>query len=354
MANQAVATIDRGIVDIVARNVEQLIQRGELQVPVNYSAHNAIMSWWLLLQETKTSKRDGERPVLDHCSQQSIGNATMRMVEQGLHPGKKQCYPIAYGKRLECQRSYFGDAAVVLRIYTARGYPDATVSAEVVYEGDTFGYQIEGGRKTKIRHEQQLKNVVPSVDKVVAGYCVVASGGALPDYTVIRTIAQIKKAWEKSKTWKPGEPGTFHEDSPDHAVRRTVIRRACTEILNAADDRDRIGIGTLVRAALGESVQIAAAEMDVEVAENANQEVIALPDRKEPKAAPDAKLSQAQINSLRIAGEQADVQMVQVEELYDMPIKDLTGPTADALEVDLRLDIAKLAAAAKAAKKARG
>jgi len=101
---------------------------------------------------------------------------------------------------------------------------------------------------------------------------VVYSGGDLDPVTIIRTIDQIRESWKKSKTWTPGKKGTFHEDTPDLAVRRTVIRRACLEIINSSDDFDLI-LTRAVREADQVAQEIA---LDAEIEENANGELLTL------------------------------------------------------------------------------
>lgn len=257
----ALALIKRDVVDVVATRVNEMIGAGRLQIPERYAVGNAIAAWWLKLQDCKDKDN---RPALSVCTRDSIANATLQMVVLGLAPQKNQCYPVVYGRSLVCQRSYFGEEAIVLRIYRAMGYPNARVVAQPIYKGDEFVYEMREGSPVVVKHEQRLENVVADTEAILGGYCIVYSGGDLPPHTVIRTMAQVKKAWEKSKTWKPGKAGTFHEDTPDHAVRRTLIRRACTEIINSSDDSD---LAAAVRQADEAAAEIA---MEAEVEEHAN------------------------------------------------------------------------------------
>ena len=110
-AEQAVA-VRKDIVDSVMTRIEELQGSGRLQFPANYSPANALMSAWLMLQNTKDKN---DKPVLQTCSRDSIYNALLDMVVQGLNPVKKQCYFIAYGSALTCQRSYFGAALLAKR-----------------------------------------------------------------------------------------------------------------------------------------------------------------------------------------------------------------------------------------------
>src|SRR5690606_24667209 len=103
------ALVKKDTVDVVAEKVRQFQERGEIHFPTNYSPENALKSAWLVLQETKD--KNG-KPVLQSCTKNSIANALLNMVVQGLTPAKQQGYFIAYGQQLVFQRSYFGTMAV--------------------------------------------------------------------------------------------------------------------------------------------------------------------------------------------------------------------------------------------------
>ena len=76
---------EKNISDGVLARVAELEKTGGLQIPRNYSAANAIKSAWLILQNTVD--RD-KHPVLTACTKESIANALLDMVIQGLAPGK--------------------------------------------------------------------------------------------------------------------------------------------------------------------------------------------------------------------------------------------------------------------------
>ena len=258
----ALAMMKRDVVDVVADRVRDLTGSGELHLPANYSADNAVKAAWLALQSVED--RNGKK-ALEVCTRDSIANALLDMVIQGLTPARRQCYFIVYGRTLTCQRSYFGDVSIVKRIYAG-----ADVVAEPVYKDDEFEYELDRGRKRVIGHKQKLANVSNDLGSIVAGYAQVFDREGRLLCGVVMTIDQIRDAWKASKTWKPGKPGTFHEDTPHHAVRRTVLRRAATELINTADD------SYLVIAARRQSQLSAEVELAAEMDEEANGELLAL------------------------------------------------------------------------------
>ena len=255
----ALALIKKDVVDVVAKKVEGFIAAGELHLPANYSPDNAMKAAWLILQETLDKDK---KPVLTACSKDSIANALLDMVVQGLSPAKKQGYFIAYGSKLTFQRSYFGTAAVAMR---ALGCLEPR--AEVVYQKDEFEYEITRTGKVVTKHSQKLENIDPKA--ITAAYCVIEwPGDKKPAYTEIMTMAQIKQSWKMSKM-NPDAADSTHNKYPDQMAKRTVINRACKLLINATNDHDLV-IETFNRT----DQTIAEAELEEEAGLLANRDVI--------------------------------------------------------------------------------
>jgi len=246
------------VVALVTTKLRTYTDDKELILPANYSIENALKSAWLALQEAVDKDK---RPVLQACSQASIANALLDMAVQGLNPGKDQCYFIAYGQKLVCQRSYFGTMAVAQRVAGA-----SDIWAEVVYEGDEFEYAISHNRKTVSKHTQKIGNVKPGA--IVAAYCVIEFSNDKPSFTEIMTIAQIKKAWAKSKM-DPDAPTSVHSQFPEEMAKRTVTNRACKALINSSSD-DNLFLEHFNRA----DEEGAALELEAEIEENANKDFI--------------------------------------------------------------------------------
>lgn len=250
--------IKKDTVDIVAAKVRQYQERGELHLPPNYSAENAMKAAWLVLQET--ADKNG-KPALEVCTRNSVANALLDMVVQGLNPAKKQCYFVVYGKKLVCMRSYFGSMAVVKNVAGAKD-----VWAEVVYQGDDFQYEIKKGRKYISKHIQKIENIKNK--NIVAAYAVIEFEDERPDHVEIMTIDQIKQAWLQGQTYKEG--GTsVHTKFTEEMAKKTVINRACKAYINSSSDSN------LLLRAFNRSDEVQTEEQVAEeIAENANSEVI--------------------------------------------------------------------------------
>jgi recombination protein RecT len=273
MANE-LALIKKDVVDIVGKKVQEFVSKGELHLPPNYSVENAMKSAWLILQNTFDKDK---RPVLQACTKDSIANALLDMAVQGLNPAKKQGYFIAYGRQLVFQRSYFGTMAVTKRVAGAKD-----IFAEIVYKGDEFEYEIQNGNKHITKHIQRIENVDPN--NIVAAYCTIIFDDDR-QFTDVMTWPEIQKAWSKSKM-NPEKEGSTHKEFAQEMARKTVINRACKRYLNSSDD------GSLLMYHVNRADEVAAeAEVEAEIAENANQELIDIEYEvadEEPEAAEEA------------------------------------------------------------------
>lgn len=216
--------LQKDITDSVMLRVKDLEETGGLMFPKNYSAANQIKAAWFVLQETKD--KNG-RPALEVCGKNSIANAVLDMVIQGLSVSKRQGYFIVYGDKLEFQRSYFGTVALAKQC-GMRGNP----VANIIYEGDDFAYRIdtETGLTSIVKHEQKFENV--DIAKIKGAYVIVT----MPDgqrQATIMSIAQIRSAWGQGAT-KGASPA--HKNFTDEMAKKTVIGRACKMIINSSDD----------------------------------------------------------------------------------------------------------------------
>ncbi len=224
--------VKKSVVDVVKGKIDQFISNGELYLPKGYSPDNAMKAAWLILQQTVD--KDG-RPAIEVCTRDSIANALLDMVVQGLNPLKKQNYFIVYGKTLTCQRSYFGAMAVAKMVQPKID----DFAYAVVYEDDVFKYGIKNGKKTVTEHEQDIKNI--DKKKIVAAYCIALDKEGNPYRTEIMTFDEIMQAWKQSKMNPVDDKGNIKEYSThgkftsDMALK-TVINKTCKAIINASSD----------------------------------------------------------------------------------------------------------------------
>ena len=204
--------------DMVLTRVEAMTEAGELILPANYHAGNAVKLAWLYLQ---TVKDRNDRPAVDVCTRESICNCFLEMVIKGLSVAKKQCYFIVTGNQLSFWEDYRG------KLMRAKRDTDiADVFPQVIYEGDKFAYSVD-------EHGQyQLESHETSLNNIVGAYAVVVKKDGSRHIEVM-TMAQIRNSWQQGAA--KGQSGA-HKNFTDQMCKKTVIARACKVELGAAED----------------------------------------------------------------------------------------------------------------------
>ena len=252
---QASLIVNNAFIDGLSAQLKEKEKYG-LSFPSDYNPTNALMGAYLILKET--NDKNG-KCVLETCSQASIANTLMDMVTMGLSMQKKQCYPIAYGGKLQCQVSYHGHKAMAHR------YGAKTINAEVIYEGDTFEYHIENGRKVLDKHLQDFKNI--NLDKIVGAYCVVMLVDG-SNYMEVMNMSQIKTAWKKGYGYK--ENSGTHKEFTDMMAKKTVTSRACKQIVQQYGDV--FAVDSFEKADELENIDVVAENAAYDIQNNANRE----------------------------------------------------------------------------------
>lgn len=262
MKNEIKKIEEKQITDIVFNKVVALQAKGAIDFPNNYSVGNALKSAYLILQEAKTREK---KPVLQVCTQDSIANALLDMVVQGLNPTKQQCYFIPYGNQLTLSRSYLGTIALTKRL---KGVKD--VVAYPIYKNDKLdiGFDILTG-KTKIN---EFKPALDHKAQDLIGALAIIVGENEILYLEYMNMEQIRNAWNQG-TMKGNSPA--HKNFPDQMAIKTVINRVCKKYVNAADDSDKIAD------LISKTAEEVDNELEIEMAENANAKELPLDEIEE-------------------------------------------------------------------------
>lgn len=262
MKNEIKKIEEKQITDIVFNKVVDLQAKGAIDFPNNYSVGNALKSAYLILQEAKTREK---KPVLQVCTQESIANALLDMLVQGLNPTKQQCYFIPYGNQLTLSRSYLGTIALTKRL---KGVKD--VVAYPIYKNDKLdiGFDILTG-KTKIN---EFKPALDHKAQDLIGALGIVVGENEILYLEYMNMEQIRNAWNQG-TMKGNSPA--HKNFPDQMAIKTVINRVCKKYVNAADDSDKIAD------LISKTAEEVDNELEIEMAENANVKELPLDEIEE-------------------------------------------------------------------------
>ncbi|MDR3246061.1 MAG: recombinase RecT [Prevotellaceae bacterium] len=217
---KSVETVKKNISTVVLEKIEAFKATGELRLPKDYSAENALKSAYLILSDPRNN-------LLIKCTQNSVADALLKMVVWGLSPLKKQCDFIAYGDKLDCSIEYTGNIALARRY----GYLKS-IKANAVFAGDTFEFCIDPstGLKKIIKHEQTLESV--GSKEIKGAYAIFTLFDGTID-TEVMSISQIRDAWNQG-AMKGNSPA--HKNFPDQMAMKTVINRACKLIIRSSDD----------------------------------------------------------------------------------------------------------------------
>lgn len=213
MANELT---QKQITSNVATRIEAMKGEG-LRIAPNYSVNNALSSAYYAL----TNSSNGN--LLESCTQESVYNALLDMVTQGLSPAKTQCYFIPYGNTVKLTRSYFGTMKVVKQLPEVKD-----IYAEIIYEGDDFKIKNENGRKVFVSHETDWQN---ADNPIVGAYCIVKKHTGEKILTVM-TKKEIDDSWAQSRN------KSVQNKFPQEMAKRTVINRAAKQFFNTSDDND--------------------------------------------------------------------------------------------------------------------
>lgn len=210
--------IDNKFINQLSAQIKQKEECG-LSFPAGYNYTNALNGAYLTLLDTKD--RSG-KPVLETCSKSSIAKSFMDLVTLGLDMQKKQAYFVAYGKDLQLMVSTFGKRAI------ARRYGAKQFNTQVIYEGDSFSYEIVNGKKCNVKHSQDFMNVDNT--KIVGAYAIVVFDSG-EEYVEVMNFNQIKQAWKQGFGYKEGGSGV-HQKFTDQMCMKTVLNRAVKFINN--------------------------------------------------------------------------------------------------------------------------
>lgn len=200
----------------VAARIQEMQKEG-LMIAPNYSVSNALSSAYYALKNSNSGN------LLEKCTSESVYNALLDMVTQGLSPAKTQCYFIPYGSTVKLTRSYFGTMKVVKQLPEVKD-----IYAEVIYEGDKFQIKNENGRKVFVSHETDWMN---ADNPIVGAYCIIEKVDGEKILTVM-TKKEIDKSWSKSRN------KAVQNEFPQEMAKRTVINRAAKQFFNTSDDND--------------------------------------------------------------------------------------------------------------------
>lgn len=216
----ALATVKADISAQVLAKIDSFQKSGELTLPKDYNAENALKSAYIILSDPKNN-------ILAKCDKSSVAEALLKMVVYGVSPIKKQCYFIPYGEKVECSISYAGNIAIAKRYGKLK-----SIKGNAIFDGDVFEFEVDSttGRRRVVKHTQTLDSV--GSNKIKGAYAVYELTDGTIDVEVMN-ISQIQMAWGQGGS-KGNSPA--HKNFADQMAVKTVINRACKLLISSSDD----------------------------------------------------------------------------------------------------------------------
>lgn len=254
------------IVIQVAERIEQMRHEGQIDLPENYSAVNALQAAYFTLTAVDFGSKQA---LIDKVTPESVAFALQDMAIQGLSVAKKQGYFVPYGDKLQFLRSYHGTQAVLKRLHGVK-----ELWANVIWKGEEFEVEYDDrGRLAFKSHKANWKAATGKKEDIEGAYCIIEREDG-EQFLTIMTMDEINTAWSTSKNQ------SVQNKYPQEMAKRTVINRASKSFINTSDDSDVL-IDAINRATENEyddepkvkdlgSVE----EVRQEIQQNANQETL--------------------------------------------------------------------------------
>lgn len=263
---QQVATKEKqnAFVTQVAKKIEEMKQQGQINLPDNYSAVNALQAAYFTLTAVDFGS---SKALIDKVTPESVAFALQDMAIQGLSVAKKQGYFVPYGDKLQFLRSYHGTQAVLKRL---KGVKD--IWANVIWKGEEFEVEYnERGQLAFKAHKVNWKAATGKKEDIEGAYCIIEREDGNQFLTVM-TMDEIATAWSTAKTQN------VQNKYPQEMAKRTVINRASKAFINTSDDSDLL-IESVNRTTENEFEPTVKDMGDIkevkrEIEQNANSEVI--------------------------------------------------------------------------------
>lgn len=251
----------------VAKRVSDMAENGQIDLPENYSATNALQAAFFKLTEVDFGSKVA---LIDKVTVESVAFALQDMAIQGLSVAKNQGYFIPYGDKLQFQRSYHGTKAIIKRL---NGVKD--IWAEVVWQGEELEISFENGRKVLKDHKVNWLAQTGKKEDILGAYAIIETESG-EKHLEIMTMAEILTAWSTSKNT------SVQNKYPQEMAKRTVINRAAKHFINTSDDSDVL-IAAINRTTENEydnerEIKDITSSVKEEIKDNANKELLDIPD----------------------------------------------------------------------------
>lgn len=296
MAQEVSIKSQDGIFDFA----KDYVKNNNIILAKNYDLQTAMSNLYLNLIQVED--KNGKK-ALEVCTKESIQEAVMQCINNGLDIGKKQGYFIPRGDKLTFMSSYFGN------VKQAKATSRVSIISNVIRDGEQADIETRVDGSIIVHHKPSIKCLNK---KIIAAYAVATDmdTGRVVNSDIM-SIEEIKKSWLKSTNGCKVGKEFEHE-----MAKRTIENRLAKHFINKSDDSEKLFITDK------DGNQIVVKNYDELVADqydytiNTDEQIQKEKEKYEPKAEED---------------------VVSVEDLKLDPIEPISDIPEGAIEIDYNL-----------------
>lgn len=205
---------------------QDYVQNNNILLSKNYDLKTAMSNLYLNL--IQVTDKDGNQ-ALEVCTRESIQEAVMQCINNGIDVGKKQGYFIPRGNKLTYMNSYFGN------VKQARATSRVRIFSNVIRDGEQADLESRIDGTLIVHHKPSIKCLNKKIFAVYAVATDIDTGRVIN--SDIMPMEEVQKSWLKSSNGARVAKEFEHE-----MAKRTVENRLAKHFINKSDDSQKIFI----------------------------------------------------------------------------------------------------------------
>lgn len=205
---------------------QEYVKNNNILLSKNYDLQTAMSNLYLNLIQVTDGKGN---LALEVCTKESIQEAVMQCINNGIDVGKKQGYFIPRGNKLTYMNSYFGN------VKQARTTSRVRIFSNVIREGEQAEPEARIDGSLVIHHKPSIKCLNKKIVAVYAVATDIDTGRVIN--SDVMSMEEIRKSWLKSSNGAKVAREFEHE-----MARRTVENRLAKHFINKSDDSQKMFI----------------------------------------------------------------------------------------------------------------
>ena len=174
--------------------------------------------------------------ILTKCTPESIFRAVRRLAGMGLVPDGRLAAIVRYGNQASAHMMIAGMIQVVRNSGLV-----SSMSADVVYEGETIDIYIEDGQRQwdHTNEDGSRLDAMKRGGKIIGAYALAKLKDGSFDFEPM-TLEQIERRRKASPNQKGENPTGIWKDWYDEMAKKTAMRALCKRLPMSSEDHTRI------------------------------------------------------------------------------------------------------------------